>query len=82
MTHLRTLLDEFAISTGLKFNFRKPNLYPTNVAENRLHELTDTLHCQLGSFPFTYLGLPLGINKPEMEHMMPLVTAIFLRINW
>jgi hypothetical protein len=56
-------------------------MYPINVAEYRLHELIDALHFQLGTFPFTYLGLHLGINKLKMEHMMPLVTRMERRLQ-
>lgn len=35
--------------------------------------LAGTLGCQLGSLPFTYLGLPLGTTKPKMEDFAPLL---------
>ena len=31
--------------------------------------------------PFTYLGLPVGISKPRMEHLMPLVTCMERRMS-
>jgi hypothetical protein len=38
------------------------------------------LNCQEGTFPFTYLGLPLGLTKPRMEHMLPMVTRVERRL--
>jgi hypothetical protein len=35
--------------------------------------LANTFGCQIGSYPFTYLGLPLGPNKPKADDMLPLV---------
>ena len=33
-----------------------------------------------GQFPFTYLGLPLGIYKPTVEQCLPIVNRIAKRI--
>jgi hypothetical protein len=32
--------------------------------------------CQVGSMPFTYLGLPLGTTRPTMTDLMPLVCRL------
>jgi hypothetical protein len=32
--------------------------------------------CTVVPIPFTYLGLPLGITKPTMHDLMPLVDRI------
>jgi hypothetical protein len=29
--------------------------------------LANTFDCQIGSYPFTYLGLPMGLSKPKVE---------------
>jgi hypothetical protein len=28
-------------------------------------------HCKVGTMPFTYLGLPLGLKNPTWEHSSP-----------
>jgi hypothetical protein len=76
LTHLKLILDEFAISTGPRVNYHKSNIYPINVGTDKLHLLVSALNCQEGIFPFTYLGLPLGLSKPRMEHLLPLVTKV------
>jgi hypothetical protein len=76
LTHLKFILDEFAISTGLRVNYHKSNIYPINVGTDKLQLLLSALNCKEGTFPFTYLGLPLGLSKPRMEHMLPLVTKV------
>ena len=35
--------------------------------------LAATFGCQLGTLPFTYLGLPLGTMKPKVDDFMPLM---------
>jgi len=38
--------------------------------------LAGTLGCQIGSLPFTYLGLPLGTTKPRIEDFAPLLSKV------
>ena len=48
--------------------------------EDRLLHFTRTLNCQRGNFPFTYLGLPLGITKPSLEYFLPIVNRVERRL--
>jgi hypothetical protein len=77
---LRAILNTFAASTDLKVNYAKSNMFPINVSQERLQYLVATFNCQLGSFPFTNLGLPLSMNKPSVQDCMPLVTRIERRL--
>jgi retron-type reverse transcriptase len=45
LTHLKLILDEFAISTGLRVNYHKSNIYPINVGTDKLHLLVSALNC-------------------------------------
>jgi hypothetical protein len=42
--------------------------------------LARTFGYQIGSYPFTYLGLPLGPNKLKVDDMLPLVVRIERRL--
>jgi hypothetical protein len=75
---LKSILNTFADSTCLKVNYSKSNKFPINLSQERLHHLAATFNCQEGAFLFTYLGLPLSMNKPNVQDCMPLVT----RIEW
>jgi hypothetical protein len=77
---LRAILNTFVASTCLKVNYSNSNMFPINVSQERLHHLAATFNCQVGSFPFTYLGLPLSMNKPSAQDCMPLVTRIERRL--
>jgi hypothetical protein len=66
LSHLKEVLQTFASSTGLKVNFDKSFLVPINVVEEEWPSLIEALGCQLGSLPFTYLGLPLGTTRPSI----------------
>lgn len=52
-----------------------------NISDSTLDHLTATFDCQKGSIPFTYLGLPLGTTKPNMEGFMPLIQKIEKRLS-
>ena len=66
---LKALLNTFATTTGLKVNYGKSFMVPLNITEDRIELFTNTLQCAKGEFPFTYLGLPLGIYKTNSGTM-------------
>jgi hypothetical protein len=78
---LKDLLQSFAQATGLRVNYNKSSMMPINVSDQRLHELATVFGCEVGSLPFTYLGLPLGTTKPTIEDMSPLVGMVERRLN-
>jgi hypothetical protein len=43
--------------------------------------LSRTFNCQTGSMPFTYLGLPLELSKPRLQHFLPLIQRIEKRLS-
>ena len=77
---LKALLNTFASDTGLKVNYQKSVMVPINMQEERAHLFAGTLNCQLGQFPFTYLGLPLGLYKPTVEKCLPVVNKVARRL--
>ena len=70
---LKNLLQEFSNSTWLMVYYSKSMLVPVNVEENRTSLLAQLFGCVVGSLPFTYLGLPLGLTKPKVNDFLPLV---------
>jgi len=73
---LKAILNSFASSTGLVVNFSKSLIVPINDSSEKMKILAGTLGCQIGAFPFTYLGLPLGTTKPKIEEFAPLLDKI------
>jgi hypothetical protein len=78
---LKAILNTFADSTGLKVNYSKSSLMPINMDGTRLSHFANTILCKTGSLPFTYLGLPLGITKPTLEHFLPMVSRVERRLG-
>lgn len=77
---LKAILHSFGESTGLKVNYNKSFMVPINMDSEKLHHLARTFNCQTGSLPFTYLGLPLSLNKPKVIDFSPLVSRCERRL--
>jgi hypothetical protein len=39
-----------------------------NLSDEKAQQLAGVFGCKPESLPFTYLGLPLGTTKPQVEH--------------
>jgi hypothetical protein len=73
---LKGILQAFSQSTGLKVNHAKSCLLPINITDEKAIQMAGVFGCQVGSYPFTYLGLPMGTTKPKVEDFSPLVNKI------
>jgi len=71
LTNLKNILQVFSTSTGLKVNYSKSMLVPINIGEEETSTLAQSFGCTVGSLPFTYLGLPLGLTKPKVIDFLP-----------
>ena len=78
---LKSLLNTFASSTGLKVNYKKSHILPINVSPEKMQHLAMTFGCSVGSLPFTYLALPMGTTKPRMEDLTPLMDRVERRLS-
>src|SRR4051812_12114104 len=74
--HMKNNLSAYADSVGLNINFQKSNLVPMNLTDNEANMLAGIFDCELGSMPFTYLGLPTGTIEPTINNLMPLVCKL------
>ena len=74
------MLNSFTESTRLHVNYHKSNIYPINVSDQKLAILANTFHFKVGAMPFTYLGLPLGLKKPNLGALQPLIQKIERRL--
>jgi hypothetical protein len=78
---LKGILEAFAQSTGLRVNFAKSCPLPINLANEKAAHLAGLFGCKLESFPFTYLGLPLGLTRPRIRDLGPLYSRINQRLT-
>jgi hypothetical protein len=73
---LKGILHSFTQSTGLNVNYSKSCLLPINIGNEEASQLAATFGCQVSSFLFTYLGLPMGTTKPQVKHYLPLMNTV------
>lgn len=78
---LKNMLLDFQASTGLKVNFHKSCILPINVDTVETARLATLFGCQVGSLPFTYLGLPVGTTKPRIQDLVPVVDRMERRLT-
>lgn len=77
---LKAILNTYAKSIGLIVNYHKSNVYPLNVSDDKMNLLANAFQCQIGCFPFTYLGLSMGHTKPKLEVFLPLIQKVERRL--
>ncbi|GJR96709.1 RNA-directed DNA polymerase, eukaryota, reverse transcriptase zinc-binding domain protein [Tanacetum coccineum] len=56
------VLQVYYLALSLKINIQKSNVYGIGVSDVDVSFVTSNSGCALGSFRFTYLGLPIGFN--------------------
>ncbi|KAL2993247.1 hypothetical protein AAZX31_10G099100 [Glycine max] len=65
---IKAILRIFELASGLKINFAKSCFGAIGMLERRIFEAARCLNCSQLSFPFVYLGIPIGAN-PMRDHM-------------
>jgi hypothetical protein len=71
----------FEDMSGLKINYHKSEVFVLGQRNNEQTSIANKLNCKLGSFPFTYLGLPIFDRKLTLEQWMFLVRKLAAKIE-
>lgn len=71
--NLSRILNCFHISSGLKVNYHKSRLFGIGACGEELARMAQVIGCQKSSFPFTYLGVPVGANMGLKKNWRPIV---------
>ena len=53
----------------------------TNVSQEKMVHLASTFGCEIGTMPFTYLGLPMGTTKPRVDDFAPIMDRVERRLS-
>lgn len=80
LNQVKNLLMHFTTFTGLRVNYDKSVVVPINTPSDKMQSLALTIGCKIGSFPFTYLGLPLCLSKPKLDDFMPIMQRVERRL--
>lgn len=79
--NLARILKCFHISSGLKVNFHKSRLFGVGTSASELQSQAHVLGGLEGSFPFSYLGVPVGANMLLKRHWKPIIEKFQSRLS-
>ncbi|GJZ73768.1 RNA-directed DNA polymerase, eukaryota [Tanacetum coccineum] len=66
-SNLMNVLKCFKEVAGLKINLNKSKIYDVGVERGELDTMAHFMRCSVGEVPFTYLGLPVGVNMRRVS---------------
>lgn len=76
----KVILDCFSEASVLKVNMQKSLAIPIRSNDAELLVISSFLHCNIGSFPCKYLGLPISNRKPKRSDLLIWVVKIADRL--
>ncbi|EMS59497.1 ABC transporter G family member 37 [Triticum urartu] len=74
IANLKFLLLCFQQMLGLTINFDKSEVMVLGFPPEEAQAIADRLNCRLGSFPTTYLGIPISDSRLTVADLRPTVT--------
>ncbi|GKA87910.1 reverse transcriptase domain, reverse transcriptase zinc-binding domain protein [Tanacetum coccineum] len=75
------IFNVFFLAFGLKINIRKSSIYGVGVSSEEVHHMASLTRCNAGSFPLTYLGLPIGSNMYQTTNWKSLVDKFHSKLS-
>ncbi|KAF1895710.1 hypothetical protein Lal_00037826 [Lupinus albus] len=78
---MKSVLQLFELSSSLKINFSKSNLFGVNLQEDSINGHTVVIQCKLYSNSFTYLGIPVGVSHKRKSTWTTLIDRIQSRLS-
>ncbi|GJQ98506.1 putative RNA-directed DNA polymerase, eukaryota, reverse transcriptase zinc-binding domain protein [Tanacetum coccineum] len=81
MENIIWILNIFYIASGLKIKIHRSNVYGVGVSSNEVDIMASYTGCEDGFFPFTYLGLPIGLIMSCITNWQPLIDRFKVRLS-
>ncbi|GKD96227.1 hypothetical protein Tco_1380124, partial [Tanacetum coccineum] len=79
----RGLDKDYEVLSGLKINSNKTKLYGIGVQNWEIEGFANRLGITSGKMPFTYLGIPIGVNMKRVDSWNIVVEKFKKRLgNW
>ncbi|KAK1420098.1 hypothetical protein QVD17_21428 [Tagetes erecta] len=79
--NLSRILRCFYLASGLKVNYKKSRIFGLGVEDELINQAADNLKCQVGKFPFKYLGMPIGANMNHIKNWKDVVDIFESRLS-
>ncbi|CAJ2641500.1 unnamed protein product [Trifolium pratense] len=77
---LASLFIRYGQASGQFVNPQKSSIYAGSISQSRLAIIANSLGFQIGSLPFTYLGVPIFKGKPKKCHLQPLADRVKIKL--
>ncbi|GKB55422.1 putative RNA-directed DNA polymerase, eukaryota, reverse transcriptase zinc-binding domain protein [Tanacetum coccineum] len=81
MDNILRLFIVFFLASGLHINVQKSNVYGVGVLTEEVEDMARATGCSSGSFPFTYLGLPIGVSMNMINHWQDMLDKFENRLS-
>lgn len=78
---IKAILYGMTFLMGMRCHFYKSPLVGINISPTWLEDAASRLHCEIGSLPFTYLGLPIGENPRKSSTWQTVLDAVRNRLS-
>ncbi|KAJ9564655.1 hypothetical protein OSB04_000621 [Centaurea solstitialis] len=75
------ILKCFELSSGLKINLNKCRVLGVSTSREEIARMARKLRCKEDSFPFHYLGIPVGGNMNLIKNWQPLIDKFKKRLS-
>ncbi|KAI3720995.1 hypothetical protein L2E82_31996 [Cichorium intybus] len=79
--NLARILRCFHATSGLKVNFAKSKVYGVGVNCGEIDRFAASLGCTAGTFPFMYLGVPVGANMGLKRNWKPIIDRFSSKLS-
>lgn len=81
MANIICILQVFYLASGLKINIHKSNVYGYGVSAEEVIRMGNIIGCAAVSFPFVYLGLPVGSNMNLTSNWKTLIDRFNAKLS-
>ncbi|KAJ0837236.1 putative RNA-directed DNA polymerase [Helianthus annuus] len=78
---LNRLLRWISLVAGLKVNRSKCSLFGIGVNETEVNQFASIVQCQVGTLPFTHLGIPIDVNMKRAKYWKPVLDKFQSRLS-
>lgn len=73
---IKALLRVFGEASGLRVNMSKSAVIPIRCVEEHVQQVSNSMECDVSSFPCRYLGLPLSTKRLTAAELQPIIDRI------
>ena len=81
VTNLIRILRCFYLASGLKINLSKTSLMGVRVGSTDVSWMADRIGCNVGHFPFKFLGIPVGSSMKRVAAWQPLIDKFISKLS-